>query len=121
MDRWDLIKKSDNIVVNESFSHDEALITDEEQTLIPLIAKILQERSLRYYIVRDSYERDENGEAVVKPRHSLDYYMATAGLIYEAAKRLSEAPGGRGYGSHSLKTWIAVIMGPDAEPHLLEI
>lgn len=123
MDRWDWPKKENkNLVLNESLSYDEALITNEEQALVLGIARILQERSLRYYIVVEEKIVKAGDNEIppeeIKTRASIDYYMATAALIYKAAKKLSEAPGGKGYGSHSLKTWIAIIMGPNVETFL---
>ena len=113
MDRWDVSINNSNIVVSDSISGEKVPITQEEQELILMITKTLYKRSMRYYIVIP-----EDGEQ--QPKHIDQHYMATAWLIYKAAKKLSkEIPdGGKGYGVHSLKTWIAIIMGPDIEPKL---
>lgn len=118
MDRWELVKPNKNIVFNDQISGDRAPITEEEQLLVPLIAKMLYDRSLRYYVIATDYER-LNEPTPVTAKHIDEHYMGTAWLIYEAAKKLSQIPGGKGYGSHSLKTWIAIIMGKESEEILI--
>lgn len=110
MERWDLIEPNNNLVLNDSIEGERVPVTEEEQALVPLIARTLMERSMRYYIV---IEHNQG------PRHIDQHYWATAWLIYEAAKRLHDSHGGRGYSSHTLKTWIAIIMGPDFEQELI--
>jgi hypothetical protein len=121
MDRWnssDKIKESENIVINDPISGDKIPITDEEQKIILGVAKILMDRSLKYYQVHEGNLTKE-GKSIPSEKHIAEHYIKTAWLIYEAAKKLSSTPGGKGYGSHSLQTWIAIMVGQEAENLLI--